>query len=118
MKYYFSFLLPFKTGIPINVSTNKVSLAREFPLPERRLMGTWEMVRSMGMIKLPFDEEAVTFNDPEQVTVHRGTIDRVEARGVGFSEMQSYWTLPFHDFGNTIFNLNFFSKLQTLFHIV
>ena len=84
------------------MSTSKISLAREFPLPERRLIGTWEMVRNMGkskrMIKLPYEEETITFNDPEQVTVHKGTIDRVEARGLGFSEMQSYWSLPFHDF--------------------
>ena len=26
------------------------------------------------------------------------TLDRVEARGVGFSELQSYFSLPFHDF--------------------
>ena len=25
-------------------------------------------------------------------------LDKVEARGVGFSELQSYWSLPFHDF--------------------
>lgn len=25
-------------------------------------------------------------------------MDKVEARGLGFSEMQSYWTLPFHEF--------------------
>ena len=99
-----NFIFFFKPGIPINVSTSKVSLAREFPLPERRLIGTWEMVRSLGkakrMIKLPFEEETITFNDPEQVIVHKGTIDKVEARGLGFSEMQSYWSLPFHDFGN------------------
>jgi hypothetical protein len=32
------------------------------------------------------------------VTVYRDPIDCVEARGLGFSEMQSYWSLPFHDF--------------------
>ena len=33
-----------------------------------------------------------------KVAVNREPLDRVEARGLGFSEMQSYWTLPFHDF--------------------
>ncbi len=32
--------------------------------------------------------------------VQEETLDRVEARGVGFSEMQSYWSLPFHDYAN------------------
>ena len=84
----------FFSGIPLNVSTNKISLAREFPLPDRRLAGTFEIVRNVGTKRfpqLPYVEEPLVFNDPEQVTVHKGTIDRVEARGLGFSEMQSYW---------------------------
>jgi hypothetical protein len=32
------------------------------------------------------------------VTVYHDPIDCVEARGLGFSEMQTYWSLPFHDF--------------------
>ena len=83
MDDFFSF-----KGIPINVSTNKISMAREFPLPERRLIGTWEMVRSIGkskrMIKLPFEEEAVTFDDPEQVTVHKGTIGNINNNSLLF----------------------------------
>ena len=32
------------------------------------------------------------------MTVHRDPLDRIEARGLGFSELQSYWSLPFHDY--------------------
>ena len=36
-------------------------------------------------------------NVATSLQVHKETLDRVEARGVGFSEMQSFWSLPFHD---------------------
>lgn len=87
-------------GIPINVSQKNIALAREFTLPQYRLAGTWEILRShkKRMIKLPVDVSPVNFGDPQQVSVYNQPLDRVEARGLGFSEMQSYWALPFHDF--------------------
>ena len=34
----------------------------------------------------------------QEVNVSSLILDKIEARGVGFSELQSYWSLPFHDF--------------------
>ena len=50
------------------------------------------------MLKLPIDQTSVNFNDPQKLNVIHERVDRIEARGVGFSELQSYWSLPFHDF--------------------
>ena len=34
----------------------------------------------------------------QEVNVSSLILDKIEARGVGFSELQSYWSLPFYDF--------------------
>ena len=49
-------------------------------------------------MKLPLEEAAVHFDSPKQIEVYNETLDRVEARGLGFSELQSYWALPFPEF--------------------
>ena len=38
----------------------------------------------------------IAFTASHQVNVSTGVLDRVEARGVGFSELQSYWSLHLH----------------------
>ena len=92
----------FITGIPINVSKSQVSLAKEMALPKRKLLGTWEIVRNQGtskqLMRLPLEESAVQFDSPKRLEVYQETLDRVEARGLGFSELQSYWALPFPEF--------------------
>ena len=92
----------FITGIPINVSKSQVSLAKEMALPKRKLLGTWEIVRNQGtskqLMRLPLEESAVHFDSPKRLEVYQETLDRVEARGLGFSELQSYWALPFPEF--------------------
>ena len=49
-------------------------------------------------MRLPLEETSVTIGSSHSVNLSSGILDRVEARGVGFSELQSYWSLPFHDF--------------------
>ena len=41
------------------------------------------------MIQLPIEEAPLQFNDPAEVHVYNERIDRIEARGLGFSELQS-----------------------------
>ena len=53
---------------------------------------------SKKLMKLPLEEAAVHFDSPKQIEVYNETLDRVEARGLGFSELQSYWALPFPEF--------------------
>lgn len=50
------------------------------------------------MIRLPVEVTPLDFDTPQEVKTYSEALDRVEARGIGFSEMQSYWALPFHDF--------------------
>ena len=111
-------------GIPIGTDVRNVRLAREVELPERQTFGTWEVARSgfLGevlsvcpqlkktltlthrasgrrhLMRLPLEETSVTIGSSHSVNLSSGILDRVEARGVGFSELQSYWSLPFHDF--------------------
>ena len=76
-----------------------MKLAKEINLPEKKLIGTWQIARkNKPLLKLPVEENLVDFNDPKQVKVYHENLDRVESRGQGFSELQSYWALPFHDF--------------------
>ena len=62
-------------------------------MPERKLCGTWQIMRNLGtskkMIQLPIEEAPLQFNDPAEVHVYNERIDRIEARGLGFSELQS-----------------------------
>ena len=41
------------------------------------------------MMQLPIEEAPLQFNDPAEVHVYNERIDRIEARGLGFSELQS-----------------------------
>ena len=49
-------------------------------------------------LRLPYEYQNVKLGKTHEVNVSSSILDRVEARGVGFSELQSYWQLPFHDF--------------------
>ena len=96
----FIFFLVFVAGIPIGVSQANVSLAREFHLPPRESRGTWQVAgrgRRARFVNLPVATKEMEVLGPKQLTENRDTLDRIEARGVGFSEMQSYWSLPFHE---------------------
>ena len=49
-------------------------------------------------LRLPYEYLHIKMGKTQQVNVSSAILDKVEARGVGFSELQSYWSLPFHDF--------------------
>ena len=49
-------------------------------------------------LRLPYEHSNLKTGSSSLVNVSSSILDRVEARGVGFSELQSYWSLPFHDF--------------------
>eukprot|EP00092_Neocalanus_flemingeri_P037789 GFUD01041137.1.p1 GENE.GFUD01041137.1~~GFUD01041137.1.p1 ORF type:complete len:1900 (+),score=456.60 GFUD01041137.1:60-5702(+) len=91
-----------KHGIPIGTDTRNVRLAKEIPLPPKEVIGSWEIARAGGtkrkFLRLPYEHSNLKFGDSSSVNVSSSILDRVEARGVGFSELQSYWSLPFHDF--------------------
>jgi len=79
-----------------------VGLAREFPLPNRRILGHWEVDHrrqsSIGKLqRLEVSTRGVSLASQEDLRLFEGPLDRVEARGAGFSEMHSYFQLPFHD---------------------
>ena len=90
-------------GIPIGTDPRAVSLAKEIPLPSRQLVGTWDIARGSGafgkrkFLRLPYEHSNLKFGSSQSVTLQSSLLDKIEARGVGFSELQSYWSLPFHD---------------------
>ena len=49
-------------------------------------------------LRLPYEYFHLKTGSTQEVNVSSSILDRIEARGVGFSELQSYWSLPFHDF--------------------
>ena len=46
---------------------------------------------------LPVETSDLVMEGPSQTNTSRELLDRTQARGLGFTEMQSYWTIPFHD---------------------
>lgn len=93
-----------KHGIPLGTSARNISLAREFELPAREMIGEWQIQRGGGkrvrFMALPITSKSVDISDPENVSVQNSPLDRVEARGVGFSELHSSWMLPFHEYAS------------------
>merc|ERR1719369_678216 len=90
-----------KHGIPIGTDPRSVRLAKEVPLPPKEMIGSWEIVRSSKkkrFLRLPYEHSNLKIGAAHSVNVNKDILDRIEARGVGFSELQSYWSLPFHDF--------------------
>ncbi len=86
-------------GIPIHTSPFNLGLGREFPLPPRQTLGHWQIAggREGSSVALPVTTRQLLLSSQKEVTTFRGRLDRVEARGLGFSEQQAYWKLPFHD---------------------
>jgi len=67
-------------------------------LPQRRLLGHWEVKRSADAShRLEVASRPVSLSSTAEVKVHYGPLDRMEARGAGFSEMHSFVQLPFHE---------------------
>ena len=91
----------YSKGIPIGTDPRTVKLAKSLPLPAPAVTGNWEIVRAVGknkFLRLPYEHSNLKTGSSSLVNVSSSILDRVEARGVGFSELQSYWSLPFHDF--------------------
>lgn len=90
-----------KHGIPIGTDPRSIQLAKEITLPPKQIIGSWEIVRSgkkRRFLRLPYEHSNLKIGAAHSVNVSKDILDRIEARGVGFSELQSYWSLPFHDF--------------------
>ena len=57
-------------GIPIGSSPANVSLARQFDLPKRQLLGHWERKRTTSkshFIQLPVETRSLKVSGPQQV---------------------------------------------------
>ena len=89
-------------GVPIGTDPRSIQLAKEIPLPPRQVVGSWEIMRAIGgkrrFLRLPYEYFHLKVGKTHEVNVTSSILDKIEARGVGFSELQSYWSLPFHDF--------------------
>ena len=74
----------------MGTSPYNLGLAKEFYLPEKQKIGQWELKPG---------EKELLYTEFRELSVGKirtfhpafNTMDRVEARGVGFSEMDSYW---------------------------
>jgi len=89
-----------KHGIPIGTDPRTIQLAKEIKLPDREVIGSWEIGRGSRrkqFVRLPYEKTSVQLGEIQSVNLQSGILDRVEARGVGFSELQSYFSLPFQD---------------------
>ncbi|XP_011166750.2 von Willebrand factor A domain-containing protein 8 isoform X1 [Solenopsis invicta] len=81
-----------KHGIPVGTSPTNVALAKEIPLPEMKVCGSWNV--SSTFQNIPVQERYVKLKPPTFPAQYDRTLDRVEARSAWFTELQSYWTIP------------------------
>ncbi|XP_077256082.1 von Willebrand factor A domain-containing protein c12.2 isoform X4 [Temnothorax americanus] len=81
-----------KHGIPVGTSPTNVALAKEIPLPEMKICGSWNVLSTFQ--NMPVQERYVKLKSPIFPAQNDRTLDRVEARSAWFTELQSYWTLP------------------------
>ncbi|XP_011645711.1 von Willebrand factor A domain-containing protein 8 [Pogonomyrmex barbatus] len=81
-----------KHGIPVGASPSNVALAKEIPLPEMKICGSWNVLSAFQNI--PVQERYVKLKPPTFPVQNDRTLDRVEARSAWFTELQTYWTIP------------------------
>ncbi|XP_044576312.1 von Willebrand factor A domain-containing protein 8 [Cotesia glomerata] len=81
-----------KNGIPIGTDVNNIALAKEFPLPDVKFGGSWNI--SQEKILIHVQEQFVKLSSPFYPERKIDYLDRVETRSAWFTEMQSYWTIP------------------------
>ncbi|KAG5321336.1 VWA8 protein, partial [Acromyrmex heyeri] len=81
-----------KYGIPVGTSPTNIALAKEIPLPEMKICGSWNVLSTFQNI--PVQERYIKLKPPTFPAQHDRTLDRVEARSAWFTELQSYWTIP------------------------
>ncbi|XP_011863838.1 PREDICTED: von Willebrand factor A domain-containing protein 8 [Vollenhovia emeryi] len=86
-----------KHGIPVGTSPINVALAKEIPLPEMKICGSWNVLSTFQNI--PVQERYVKLKPPTFPAQNDRTLDRVEARSAWFTELQSYWTMPISENG-------------------
>nr|XP_045609178.1 von Willebrand factor A domain-containing protein 8-like isoform X1 [Procambarus clarkii]XP_045609179.1 von Willebrand factor A domain-containing protein 8-like isoform X1 [Procambarus clarkii] len=89
-------------GVPVDTSPNNVNLAKKLPLPEPKLMATWQVSRrfptgTRSLVNLPVESSHIKFKSPVQLNVYHHSVDVTEARSAVFTEQQSYWPLPLYD---------------------
>ncbi|XP_076766995.1 von Willebrand factor A domain-containing protein c12.2 [Xylocopa sonorina] len=80
-----------KHGIPIGASPTNVALAKEISLPRNKISATWNFSNNQ---ELRVQEKYIKLQSPMNLAQKALPLDRVEARSVLFTELQSYWTVP------------------------
>ena len=86
-------------GIPIGSSPANVSLARQFDLPKRQLLGHWERKRTTSkshFIQLPVETRSLKVSGPQQVNrnfsilQNRIVFEKMDQPGLFFIYFQSF----------------------------
>nr|CAD7394578.1 unnamed protein product [Timema cristinae] len=86
-----------KHGIPMGANPSNINLAKEFPLPPMEHAGSWTTLHSQGPTQVRVEQRYLRPKPAVALRRYQHNLDRVEARATSFSEMQSYWSVPFHE---------------------
>nr|CAD7429314.1 unnamed protein product [Timema monikensis] len=86
-----------KHGIPMGANPSNINLAKEFPLPPMEHVGSWTTLHSQGPTQVRVEQRYSRPKPAVALRRYQHNLDRVEARATSFSEMQSYWSVPFHE---------------------
>ncbi|XP_012062470.1 PREDICTED: von Willebrand factor A domain-containing protein 8 [Atta cephalotes] len=84
-----------KHGILVGTSPTNIALAKEIPLPEMKICGSWRVLNTFQNISV--QERYVKLKPPTFPAQHDRTLDRIETRSAWFTELQSYWTIPINE---------------------
>ncbi|XP_067669611.1 von Willebrand factor A domain-containing protein 8-like [Haliotis asinina] len=91
-----------KHGIPLGVREARISLAKEFPLPNFEMIGQWKtsgqgMRQKTSLMSLPVDTTTIGVKGPVAMYLETKPLDRTEARSAMFTEQEAYWQLPMEE---------------------
>nr|CAD7453760.1 unnamed protein product [Timema tahoe] len=81
----------------MGANPSNINLAKEFSLPPMKHAGSWTTLHSQGPTLVPVEQRYLRPKPAVTLRRYQHNLDRVEARATSFSEMQSYWSVPFHE---------------------
>uniref|UniRef100_T1INA4 von Willebrand factor A domain-containing protein 8 n=1 Tax=Strigamia maritima TaxID=126957 RepID=T1INA4_STRMM len=86
-----------KHGIPVGARATNVKLAKEFPMPDSKVVSTWELKKysnSLDEFRVSYVRRNIQIKKPSFIQAQTIRLDREDARSLVFTEEQSRWNLP------------------------
>jgi hypothetical protein len=83
-----------KHGVPVGGSPSRIQLAEQKPLPRLKLTSKLKIESGSRSIPVSSRSRPITLKGPHHIDSCYYPLEKMEVRGVGFSETKSKWLLP------------------------